>query len=104
MGRGGRPFVVAWETADTAAALKDAYQAERDAAIRTRLHALWLLRRGWRREPVAEVVGVDDRTVQRWVAWYGAEGVAAVRARKMGGKGQAPFLSPAAQEQVAAEV
>ena len=95
---------MAWETADTVTALKDGYQAERDAAIRTRLHALWLLRSGWRLEPVAEIVGINYRTVQRWVVWYRAGGVAGVRAPKMGGKGQAPFLNPAAQEQVAAEV
>lgn len=57
-----------WAAANTVAALKVAYKIEWDAAIRTRLHALWLLWGGWRLEPVAEVVGVDHRTVQRWVA------------------------------------
>jgi transposase len=53
---------------------------------------------------VAEVLGVHYRSVQRWVAWYRAGGLAAVRARRMGGTGQAPFLSAEARAQVADEV
>lgn len=49
-------------------------------------------------------MGAHYRSVQRWVAWYRAGGVAAVRARKMGGTGQAPFLRPAQAAAVAAEV
>ena len=100
----GRPFRVAWRAADTTAALKAAYQAERDLALRPRLHGLWLLRAGWRLEAVAEVVGVQYRTVQRWVAWYRAGGLEVVRAHRMGGTGQLPFLSPADQKRVADEV
>ena len=100
----GRPFRVAWGAADTAAALKVGYEGEQDPALRTRLHGLWLLRAGWQLEAVAEVVGVQYRTVQRWVAWYRAGGVEAVRAHRMGGTGQVPFLSPAAQARVADEV
>lgn len=53
---------------------------------------------------MAEVVGVHYRTVQRWVAWYRAGGMAAIRAHKMGGKGQAPFLTPEQEAAVAAAV
>lgn len=56
----GRAFTVAWRDADTADALKAASQAERDAALRTRLHGLWLLRAGWTLGAVAAVVGVHD--------------------------------------------
>lgn len=63
-----------------------------------------MLREGRALGEVAAVVGVHYRTVQRWVAWYRAGGVAAVRARKMGGTGQAPFLTPAQEAAVAAEV
>lgn len=104
MRREGRPFEVAWGERDTPGALKAAYQAARDAAVRTRLHGLWLLRDGRTLGEVAEVVGVHYRTVQRWVAWYRRGGVAAVRARKMGGTGQAPFLTPEQEAAVAAEV
>ena len=46
---------------------------------------------------------------QRWVpttglAWYREGGVGNVLSHKMGGKGQAPFLTAEAQEQVAKEV
>jgi transposase len=65
---------------------------------------LWLLRSGRTLGEVAAVVGVHYRTVQRWAAWYRAGGVAAIRTRKMGGKGQAPFLTAAQEAEVAAEV
>jgi transposase len=100
----GKAFVVAWHEADTVEALKAAYQAERDGQVRTRLHGLWLLRAGRGLREVAAVVGVDYRTAQRWAAWYRRGGLAEVRGRKMGGHGQVPFLSPAQEEEVVAEI
>jgi len=97
----GRPFQVEWQAADTAAALKAAYQREGEGAIRQRLHGLWLLRSGWQLGAVAAALGVHYRTVQRWVGWYRAGGVAAVRARRLGGHGQPAFLSAEAQTAVA---
>ena len=44
----GRPFQMDWRETDTQEALKRAYQAHKDGKVRTRLHALWLLRRGKR--------------------------------------------------------
>jgi len=65
---------------------------------------LWLLRAGWTLGAVAAALGVHYRSVQRWAAWYRVGGVAAVRAHRMGGTGQAPFLTPAQEAAVAAEV
>jgi len=100
----GRPFRVAWDDEDTVEGLKTGYQGERDVGLRTRLHGLWLLRSGWRMKPVADAVGVDYRTVQRWVGWYREGGLAKVVSHKMGGKGQEPYLSDQAQEEVATKV
>ena len=100
----GRPFRVTWREEDTSEALKAAYQGERARELRTRLHGLWLLRSGWRLPLVAAAVGVHYRTVQTWVAWYREGGVPEVVSHKMGGKGQEPFLTDEAQEQVAEEV
>ncbi len=97
----GKPFVVAWREGDTPEALKAAYQKERESQVRTRLHGLWLLRSGWPLGTVAEALGSHYRSVQRWVAWYREGGVSLIRSHKMGGRGQQPFLSPEAQEQVA---
>jgi transposase len=69
-----------------------------------RLQALWLLRCGWRMEKVAEVVGTDYRSVQRWVAWYRRGGLAEVHGHRMGGRGQPAWLSTEQQEAVATEV
>lgn len=105
MARRGRPFVVAWQEEDTEESLRMAYRAERDPALRQRVQALWLLRSGERRVgEVASVMGVDYRTVQRWVAWYRAGGMEAIRSHRLGGPGQPPRLTPEQQEQVAEEV
>ena len=100
----GRRFEVAWREEDGTEELKAAYQGERAPELRTRLHGLWLLRSGWRLASVAAAVGVHYRTVQRWVGWYREGGVPKVLSHKMGGKGQEPFLTDGAQEQVANEV
>jgi transposase len=97
----GRPFAVAWQEGDTQEALKAAYLAERDGALRSRLHALWLLRSGKALGAVAAVLGVHYRSVQRWVAWYREGGVPAVRGHQMGGVGQPSFLTAAAQAEIA---
>lgn len=49
-------------------------------------------------------LGVNYRSIQRWVAWYRRGGVALLRSRRSGGVGQPPFLPPGAQAQVAQEV
>ena len=105
MARRGRPFVVAWHEEDTEEVLRVAYRAERDPALRQRVQALWLLRSGERRVgEVADVMGVDYRTVQRWVGWYRTGGMAAVRSHRLGGPGQPPRLTGEQQEEVAHEV
>ena len=100
----GRPFEVAWREEDTKEALKGVYRRERDIELRTRLHGLWLLRTGRRLSSVAATVGVHYRTVQTWVGWYREGGLPNVVSHKMGGRGQEPYLSDEAQEQVAEEV
>jgi transposase len=55
-------------------------------------------------DKVAEAVGTDYRSVQRWVAWYRRGGLAEVQAHRMGGKGLPAFLTAEQQEAVATEV
>jgi transposase len=50
---------------------------------------------------VAEVVGVDERTVQRWLGWYRAGGLSAVTGRHARGRGAAPFLTVEQQTELA---
>ena len=96
--------MIEWRTEDTADALKAAYLGARDRWVRMRLQALWLLRRGWRLEQVAEAVGTEYRSVQRWVAWYRRGGLAEVQAHAMGGVGQPAWLTADQQEAVATSV
>lgn len=101
----GRAFVVAWREDDSEEALRAAYRAEQRADVRQRLHALWLLRSGERKlGEVAAVLGVDYRSVQRWVAWYRTGGLEEVRHHHAGGYGQTPRLTAEQQEQLATAV
>lgn len=75
-------MVIEWnETADT---LHERLERERNGHRRARLEALWLLRRGHHIGDVGEAVGVDYRTVQRWVSWYRKGGLESVLQRTPG--------------------
>jgi transposase len=103
MHAGGRPLVIAWRDGDDPGALQAAYQAESRRDIRPRLHALWRLRCGDRIRDVARLLGVHERNVQRWVAWYRADGRGAVTAHRRQGQGKAARLTAAQQAQLAAQ-
>jgi transposase len=68
------------------------------------LQGLWLVRTGRTTREVAEVVGVEERTVQRWLAWYRAGGLAAVTGRHAHGRGMASFLTVEQQADLVDEV
>jgi transposase len=102
--RRGRPLAVEWAAEDDAASLQARYRRERRAAVRPRLHGLWLVRAGRSAREAAEVLGVHERSVTRWLGWYRAGGLAAVEARHAGGQGAPPLLSAEQREQLAAEV
>ena len=93
-----------WRAEDTEERLQALYRAEKDGAVRSRLHGLWLLRTGRRLSEVAAVLGVHYRTVQQWAAWYRTGGVPAVTAPRAGGYGQPARLSPEQQAEVAEQV
>jgi len=96
----GRPLVIDWRPEDDEGALKAAYRQEGRADVRPRLQALWLLRTGRPVWAVAVVVGVHERTVQRWLRWYRDGGLAAVRAHRQAGTGQPSFLTAEQQAQL----
>ena len=53
------------------------------------------MRRGLSLRAAAGVLGVDERSVRRWAAWYRAGGVAAVAQHRRGGRtGQPAWLTP----------
>jgi transposase len=102
--RRGRKLRVEWAAEDDAASLRAGYRRERRADVRPRLHGLWLVRTGRTTREVAEVVGVEERTVQRWLAWYRAGGLAAVTGRHAHGRGAPSFLTVEQQTELADEV
>lgn len=90
----GKQFVVAWDEADTVEVLWERYRKEPDGEVRSRLQALWLLRSGRSLTEVAQGVGVQYRTVQRWVSWYRHGGVVEVCTHRAGGYGRPTWLTP----------
>ncbi len=94
-----RKLAVVWAAEDTPAALHARYRAEAVIEVRTRLHALWLLRRGEPPAAVAAAVGVGLRSVHRWLQWYREGGLATVCGRCRGGAGKPSYLTPAQQAQ-----
>lgn len=78
----GRPLVVEWaESPDTLHAM---FENERNGHRRARLQALWMLRTGSSIGEAGRAVGVDYRTVQRWVSWYRKGGLRDVLTRTPG--------------------
>ena len=100
----GKPFVMVWAEADSEAALKRRYLAEGQPRRRQWLQGLWLLRRGWGVDAVADAVGAGRRTVERWIDWYRTGGLAGVLAHRQGGHGQPARLTAEQREQLADEV
>ncbi len=98
-----RQIAVDWAAEDTEADLHAQYRAEKVTEVRTRLHALWLLRRGEPPAAVAAAVGVGLRSVHRWLQWYRESGMAQVRSRRKGGVGTPSYLTPEQERQVVAE-
>ncbi|MXY46316.1 MAG: helix-turn-helix domain-containing protein [Chloroflexi bacterium] len=93
----GRRLNIEWRAEDTPEALKAAWQTERDHAVKTRLHGLWMLRRGMNVSEVTRALEVHSRSVRRWMSWYRTGGLQEVTARRRGGKGGQSRLS---EEQV----
>jgi transposase len=104
MARRGRKLTVEWSVADDAASLYAQYRRERRADVRPRLHGLWLVRTGRTTREVADVLGVDERTVQRWLAWYRAGGRAPLEGRHAGSQGAPSFLTVEQRAELAEEV
>lgn len=64
--------------------LKHKYRVEKHPQRRERLFVLWHLRLGKQIREIAELIGTDERVIQRWVAWYRAGGLVEVLRRVTG--------------------
>jgi transposase len=80
---------------ESADALKQRLQQERDPRKRQRLHALYLLASGHatNRSAVATLLGVDRNTIGRWLTQYRDGGLAALLAVYVP-TGKRPALAP----------
>lgn len=90
---------IEWQ--ETADQLRERYQQEKNSERRLHLHGLWLVRQGYSLRQTARLLGVHERSVRRWIAWYRQGGVEAVRSHLMAGRqGRASRLSKEQQEQL----
>ena len=97
----GRKLTIEWQ--EDAATLGRLYRQERVVELRTRWHALWLVRQGHNVAAAARLVGVHLRTLRQWLAWYRAGGLAALRRHRRGGqRGRPPYLTADQRAQVVA--
>src|SRR5215212_11790463 len=101
MVRRGRKMTVAWAAADDAASLYERYRRERRPDVLPRLQGFWLVRLGRTTREASEALGVDERTVQRWLAWYRAGGLTPLEGRHAGSQGAPSFLTPEQQAELA---
>ena len=101
-----RQAVIPWSDNDTAEALQQRYRAEPEGIIRTRLHALWLLR-----QPEGRLDAHDRGRGPGGSPVHGSAvaevvpegGLAQVCGRRKGGPGKPSFLTKAQEQQVVAE-
>jgi transposase len=100
----GRRVAVEW--AEDADELYARYAAERDVPRRQRLQALWLVRRGASVAEAGRLAGVGRRSVERWLGWYRAGGLAEVlrRVPGHGARGAPGRLSAEHQAQLLSKV
>jgi transposase len=62
------------------------------------------VRTGKTTRETAEVLGVDERTVQRWLAWYRAGQLGPIEGRHAGSQGVPSFLTPEQKTELAEEI
>ena len=93
-----RILKVNWRVGDCEETLVQLYKEEKDFRVRTRLHALALLRQGRSIADVVSILDVSDRTVRRWISWYRKGGITEIRAHRQGVGGGRPCLLDARQE------
>ena len=72
----GRILEVDWE--ESTEELKQKYRVETHPQRRERLFTLWHLRLGKQIREMSELIGTDERVIQRWVAWYRKGGLSEV--------------------------
>ena len=92
---------VAVEWAETAEELRGRFAAEREPARRARLQALWLVRDGRGVAEAGRLAGVGARSVERWLGWDRAGGLAEVLRRVLGHGARGAAGRPAAEQRAA---
>lgn len=100
----GRILQVDWK--ESADELKQKYRAETHLQRRERLFTFWHLCLGKQIREMSELLGIDERVIQRWVAWYRLGGLAEVlrRVSGHGTVGTPPYLNKLQQKALAARV
>ena len=99
-----RILQVDWK--ESAEELKQKYRVETHPQRRERLFTLWHLRLGKQIREMSELIGRDERVIQRWVAWYRRGGLSEVlrRVSGHGTVGSRPYLNGKQQKALVARI
>ena len=99
----GRPLRIDWREEEEE--LFERYRKEKHPQLRTRWHALWLVRQGRTLREVALLVGVEERSMRRWIGWYRQGGVSELAGHRYGGRqGRGSLLDAQQREALTARV
>lgn len=79
----GRPLRISWPKHLTVAVLHRLYRREHLPAVRVKLQALWMLRKGLSLGKTASNVGFSERSLRSWVRQLEAGGLKALRPRRV---------------------
>ncbi len=83
--RRGKPLEIEWQ--ESADELHERFKQAKDARVKTRLQAMWLLRTERMEKEAAAICGVSNRTMRRWVQLYREEGLSELLRRVSGHSG-----------------
>lgn len=99
-----RTLQVDWE--ESAEEFKQKYREEKHRQRRERLFTLWHLCLGKQIRQMSEMIGTDERVIQRWVSWYRRGGLEEVLRRVTGHNttGSPAYLNLLQQKALAARV
>lgn len=98
-----RSRAINWHPRDTEEELIKLYKSEGEVRLRTRFHALALLRQGFGIAEVVRILDVSERSVYRWISWYEKGGRFEMMAHRQGVGGGRPSLLDAEQRETLRE-
>ena len=78
--------VIKWKRKEPLEKLEQAYKHEKDGRVKMRIWAIWQMRQGATGREVSRMIGVEERTVYRWLSRYQESGLAGLSDKPKSGR------------------